>query len=601
MIQTTLSFFRGGLQLSRSAPAKNDKKIKKDTSTSNVTSSGKKTSDKKRKALSTSENKKKKSKNVSSKMPLQECQQFENTSKVGDSEEVNPRNQMTEIEDDERKDNHIPPSSSQQKLDKPKKDKIIETKTIEKEHSSLLTSSGLSQYEIERLKNIARNEEFLRSIGVDSARDALHDNVDKRRVKSKKKVKKKAIPTRRVLPTRRSRRRAGLPVSSPTTTSATPVHQSESSDSDDYEDSSVLRYVVESTNLNSNPATEILASAQEEKDHISMKIGIPSNITSRFLDNGMKRIYGMSMVNCSTNFLLAAGGHGGRVSIFGNDELPLLSFKAHGGWVCDVHFLSSNTNCWAGRLLTASNDCSVSLWDINQARSANSRGTQMKPKCITTNRIIHRSGIFSMHCRENILITGSKDHCVGYSQIRESKIDNVSLFEEHSSVVKSARLRPGNDASVVASVGNDGVLCIWDKRSEQPLIASQTDISSLALNSVRWHPSPDSNQLVVGGFEPVLRIYDIRKLVDGPLHTLAGHHRIGRGVRLKSIHHPLWVRPSVLMTGGSKSDDLIIFDPKTGQKTSRGTVGWEPTAMTFCGDMIACAHSKEVSLLKLIS
>ena len=94
--------------------------------------------------------------------------------------------------------------------------------------------------------------------------------------------------------------------------------------------------------------------------------------------------------------------------------------------------------------------------------------------------------------RSTSIATGSKDKCVGFSTIRESAITPVSLFERHTGVVKSAQLRPvGGDgtANIVASTGNDGALCIWDARAAQPLTSILEDVSSLALNAVRWHPA----------------------------------------------------------------------------------------------------------------
>jgi WD40 repeat protein len=70
-------------------------------------------------------------------------------------------------------------------------------------------------------------------------------------------------------------------------------------------------------------------------------------------DENLSKIYSMDF----QQNLLVAGGHGGRVSIFGKSDI-VMSWKAHFGWISGVSFVKK-------LLLTSSNDKNMILWDLN--------------------------------------------------------------------------------------------------------------------------------------------------------------------------------------------------------------------------------------------
>jgi WD40 repeat protein len=513
------------------------------------------------------------------------------------------------------------------------------------------TGVEISDYEKRRAANIARNQAFLKSLGLIKTRDKLRGSIEgnstakrQKRGRSKPRVKR-STP---VLPTRRSRRAAGLAakramsaIAAGESTEFKEAEQEVESDDDDYEDSSVLKYCANS--MSPKDATHsakhegTVARSESGTTEVKPDDGsswrLRSSGAASFRDDSCKRIYGLSILDLGGgqgNVLLASGGHGGRVAVFGagsefrkrqsgaDDEedqdgaSPLLSFKGHSGWVCGVHFLCDTTpgsaSGWSGGLLTAANDGAVSLWNVQRARCANSRGNSMKPKRVTTEKVHNGSGIFSLHARKRIIVTASKDSTVGYSKLRSDKIELTASFDYHGSVVKCARIQPGVGChNVVASVGNDSSLCIWDVRLSEKhgakdarhLAQCVNDASSLALNSVRWHPT-DSNLVMTAGFEPVIKIFDRRQL-GSALVTLNGHHRCNGG-RAKSIHHPLWpqaAKGKIVLSGGSNSLDLSIFSSTTGKMLSRGQVGFEPTAMCEQGNIVAAAHGKDISFFDL--
>lgn len=100
---------------------------------------------------------------------------------------------------------------------------------------------------------------------------------------------------------------------------------------------------------------------------------------------------------------------------------PLLSFKAHKGWISQIQFIgdlsdtNSNSNSSSDRLLTSANDKQIIIWDISK------QGGSVIWQCILTKKEmtkkakelikidnLHTSGIFSLQEKNKKLITASK-------------------------------------------------------------------------------------------------------------------------------------------------------------------------------------------------
>lgn len=194
-------------------------------------------------------------------------------------------------------------------------------------------------------------------------------------------------------------------------------------------------------------------------------------------DPALKRIYSMHF-SPGSGALLAAGGHQGRcvfrraacsarfgtdsstyvrwssVSVFSTPHSvapaaePLLSFRAHRGWVAGVQFVSGpggagEADPWqhvgvpaAARgtvLATAGNDGVVALWDVSRSKrvvrraraalAAHLRGLQLlpppslqggdvQPFPLLSASDLHAAGVFSLHELRGVLATGSKDRTV---------------------------------------------------------------------------------------------------------------------------------------------------------------------------------------------
>lgn len=107
--------------------------------------------------------------------------------------------------------------------------------------------------------------------------------------------------------------------------------------------------------------------------------------------------------------VVAAGGKGGSVAVFhlpGNsqhaDEAhePLLSFKAHAGWVSEVRLVRPGAASMRAAMVTTANDGMTKLWDLTKAAGG-------MPKLVNTQRW-HSSGIWAMDLSGTSVATASK-------------------------------------------------------------------------------------------------------------------------------------------------------------------------------------------------
>ena len=174
-----------------------------------------------------------------------------------------------------------------------------------------------------------------------------------------------------------------------------------------YDDSSVKRYDCE--------AVRLRVSHADLSNGVS---GLAEIEDAAYVDSNLKRIYSISFRPCGK--LVAAAGHGGMAGIFGigntaggDGEDVLLSWKAHNGWIGDIQFVSHQKDNQASNLvLSASNDKTVVLWDINTATQK--KGGKVVPKNLASGAW-HGQGVFSLHEVAGCICTGSKDGSVTHS------------------------------------------------------------------------------------------------------------------------------------------------------------------------------------------
>ena len=270
----------------------------------------------------------------------------------------------------------------------------------------------------------------------------------------------------------------------------------------------------------------------------------------------------------SSVHLIAAGGHGGWVSLFGlgkdhpalsTEETacvnePLLSFRAHRGWVSTVKFLSSHRLTPSSEsmplLITASNDSTVALWDISQNAYQASGSKHVIAKCLLQAAEVHASGIFSLDEKDAMLLTGSKDKTVKISMLTPSgQMKVLSSFEHHAAVVKCVEFK---NANVFASCGNDRLIAVVDRReppTAHPSIFIE-DAYPLACNFVTWNLF-NEHLLASSSFSPFLRLFDIRQPATA-LFEFSGHMNPSI-LRAKGLYRPAFVdNGHALVTGGER-------------------------------------------------
>ena len=169
--------------------------------------------------------------------------------------------------------------------------------------------------------------------------------------------------------------------------------------------------------------------------------------------------------------LLVAAGEKGLVDVFGLDggSAPLASWKAHKGWIASARFVESGGST-TPRLLTASNDGAVALWDLTKVAASSAKSARI-PKQLCVEKW-HSNGVFSADTLRTFspfsmvsfsfthtiplfflffvfiwietgtrLCTASKDGTVGFATMTPDAVRLVRLVEPEAGggVVKCAR------------------------------------------------------------------------------------------------------------------------------------------------------------------
>lgn len=251
----------------------------------------------------------------------------------------------------------------------------------------------LTDYERQRAENIKKNADFLASLGINSNLLA----PKKAQLSGKQKQAGKKMAPQPPLPLRRSTRaqggvlehepgRVAVRSAAEPEVALEPIH---------YDDSTVRQYTCRMQgNASQETAT---ASSTREIDSFQ-----PTLVS--YCDPSMTRVYALD--ECAAKVgargkLLAAGGHAGRLAVFGireaqesgfcerlasdcarpanrgdNDldpeegiaDEPLMAWKGGGGWISAVQFLTLQPHESATLLLTSSNDRSMVLWDLDKVR-----------------------------------------------------------------------------------------------------------------------------------------------------------------------------------------------------------------------------------------
>ena len=505
--------------------------------------------------------------------------------------------------------------------------------------------TGLSLYEQRRLENIERNKRILESLGLGKAKAAISNTLKKKKVKlksTKKKLKQtnqKLVSTR---PVRRSRRQQQQNISYNENDLEKNVESSNSNNNSygssssrvieepkeeelPFDISNIFAYSCYDDDQNGNDNNNNKNKVRVEK------VALPSTSTFNntttlkrlknvgnndkyFSDPKLKKIYSISFQQVEQPDVFIAGGHGGMVSAFGIHDIvrtyeededeydfiePLMSFKAHSGWISTVQLINSINSNKKHVLMTASNDAVLTLWDMTKQLNTE-RKKDIRPKILATNNNLHNNGIFCAHERNGKIVTGSKDKSVVVSKIHEEGKGILPLHEYcfHTGVVKSTSFR---DDNIIASGGNDSTIFIYDIRVEKGLTTqSDDDAHHYAINSISWHPT-EEHSLISADFGNTINVWDLRKF-QNPVKQLKGHSHIYDNQR-GSIYHPCFVANGKnILTNGAKTDTLSIFNFETGVLESKGSVDIGNVECVgtnnIWGSLIACSRGNKIQLMQ---
>ena len=270
-----------------------------------------------------------------------------------------------------------------------------------------LAPGGLSAYERERLANIERNEQVLRSLGLLNASSSLAAP----RTAAAKRPRPRERPPPPPPSTRSLRTRSNSGAAVTTTAGGGGAAGGGSAESDGVaeeeeeeeeelveEDSAVYRYLCSCAPPHSHRSAAAESatdgpSATGEADEVAAEAPSPAlrgwRPTGWSAKFNAKGIYALD--GCAEKQLVALGGADGWVDIHATggaaegaaepgagqcaqSSAPLCGFKAHGGWVGDLQFVASGgaASSSATLLLSCANDHTLRLHDLNRRVSGGS-------------------------------------------------------------------------------------------------------------------------------------------------------------------------------------------------------------------------------------
>jgi len=377
--------------------------------------------------------------------------------------------------------------------------------------------SNLSEYEQQRLLNIARNQEVLASLGLADDPPLCAQRVAKGARRRPRPQAPPPPPSNRSLRSRAPPPPPAEPAEGeeppepapPPAVAPEPV----------YDTSDVVRYVCtdEAPLLASADASGSAGADASGGSQLGWRRAGEALDTTKIV----KKVYGIDAM-CKGDYsrrpVLACGGDKGFVAVFPAQSLvlddapepsPLLAWQAHKGWVGGVQFASMQAGAMGSAastlLLTSSNAGEVCVWDINKA----SNGTPFKAACVAL------GSIWDLHEQGGQVLTASKDGTITLLELSSNGLKTVQSYDDlHDRVIKTVRWR---DTNVFASAGNEADIVVVDRRERQKSGGTLRidDASTNCINCLRWSPS-DEHLVLTNGFELAARLHDIRKPVSTP-------------------------------------------------------------------------------------
>lgn len=247
----------------------------------------------------------------------------------------------------------------------------------------------------------------------------------------------------------------------------------------------------------------------------------------------------------------------------GEEESPLLTWKAHAGWIGEIQFVPPPLAASVSRpspmpLLTVSNDGSLILWDLNMTKS--NRAVALAESDTGT------KGVFTMHERGGLILSGGKDHSIRMTQMTAADLRVVNTWDGiYGATVKSARWRDGNVFAVAGGFSGASDILLIDRRQPTSPALTISCAHPLPINSLNWSPL-DDQLLLSSGFDAAIRMHDVRS-PGAAMCLLRGH----TSTRNKGMHEPTFCDGGRRVAAvGDGSTALSVYCARTGTAVSRG-------------------------------
>jgi len=491
-------------------------------------------------------------------------------------------------------------------------------------HLSSPPEDVLSEYELLRLRNIARNNARLRALGLLDPSSLNNASLARVKQRTKRSAKRPAKASTEKMPVQRRSTR----LSKSTTT--IPPSESASSHTDMVRDSNPtlanVQVVVEEESYQVSPMLQYemgqqntslseVASGTAKHNSSFVLTSLAPMGPRRISPAGLSAIYSLDFSH-DGKWLIGAGKAGilalwkgpsppGNESNSEFDSMdPIMTWKAHGGrWISAAQFLdkppyygngSSSSNNHAASLsplVTTANDGTVCLWDLNKTST-----TTGAPKLLQqSDKSWHSSGIFAMDAQEEFTLasgsrkciaTGSKDKTVAVMTDLERFCPSWRSYV-HTAKVAAVRWR---DDHVLASASDDGTVAILDVRMKDEDAAPAALLEGLHSgrpHSVLWDRDQGANThlFLTAGLDSVIQAWDLRNLRNNngelrPVTEYVGHVPTSTR-RCKRIHHPILYTPSssrrgslgyYVLSGGEGSHSLSMFQQRHNRPNTTTTV-----------------------------
>jgi len=196
-------------------------------------------------------------------------------------------------------------------------------------------------------------------------------------------------------------------------------------------------------------------------------------------------------------------------------EAPTMQLTGHKAEVFSVKFSPNGRN-----LASGSFDKEIFLWNISDCSNYNVlRG--------------HGGAILELHwtADNHSVVSCSTDKMVHLWDADSGK--RIKRFREHTNIVNSCC--PARRGSMLVSGSDDSTARVWDTRvrGSVNVITHKFPVTSVAIvDGGAENASAQPHQVITGGLDNDIRVWDLRKGTSQPLFTLQGHTDTITGLRL---------------------------------------------------------------------